>query len=487
VTSKPFFLKLYKTLSIILIMVPIRLHNTLTRKKEDFIPIKEGHVGLYTCGPTVYWFAHIGNLRTYIFEDLLKRMFLYNNYQVKHVMNITDVGHLTSDADEGEDKMLLGAKREGKTVWDIAKFYEQAFFNDTKKLNILDPDITCRATEHIKEMVHLIEKLEKNKITYSVDGNIYYDISKFKAYGKLANINLEDLKAGARIEVDKNKHNPHDFVLWFTKSKFQDQEMKWPSPWGIGYPGWHIECSAMSMKYLGENFDIHCGGIDHISVHHTNEIAQSEGATGHKWVNYWLHGEFLVMDKGKMSKSSGEILTVETLEKHGYNAMDYRYLCLNTHYKTPLTFSYDSLDAAKTAFQNLKSKVLELKNTSHNLKIEHKIDMDKYRRDFLEAINDDLNIPKALGLLWILPKDKELNDKEKYDLIIEFDKVFGLELAHVKEEKIEVPHEILELVKEREHARKTKDWKKSDELRDLIAGKGYAVDDAAQGSKVRKL
>jgi cysteinyl-tRNA synthetase len=442
-------------------------------------------VGLYTCGPTVYWYAHIGNLRTYIFEDILKRMFLYNGFKVKHVMNITDVGHLTSDADEGEDKMLKGAKREGKTVWEIAKFYEDAFFNDTKKLDILDPDIKCKATDHIKDMIHLIERLEKNHMTYIADGNVYFDISKFKAYGKLANLNLDDLQAGARIDVDKNKKNPHDFVLWFTKSKFQDQEMKWDSKYGTGYPGWHIECSAMSMKYLGENFDIHCGGIDHISVHHTNEIAQSEGATGHKWVNYWMHGEFLVMDKGKMSKSSGEILTLSVLEKNGYSPLDYRYLCLNTHYKTPLTFSYESLDAAKNAFRSLQAKVLELKKAHH--KIEHKIDMDKCRREFLEAINDDLNMPRALAVVWSLPRNKELNDHERYLLMIEFDAVLGLNLANAVEESVVVPEDVKKLVEEREHARKGKDWKKSDELRDLIFGKGFLIDDTKDGTKVRKV
>jgi len=465
-------------------MVPIRLYNTLTREKEDFIPIKEEHVGIYTCGPTVYWYAHIGNLRTYIFEDILKRMFLYNDFKVRHVMNITDVGHLTSDADDGEDKMLKGAKREGKTVWEIAKFYEDAFFADTKKLNIIDPDVKCRATDHIKEMIHLIERLEKNHMTYVADGNVYYDIKKFKSYGKLANLNLDDLKAGARIEVDQNKHNPHDFVLWFTKSKFTDQEMKWKSPWGIGYPGWHIECSAMSMKYLGEHFDIHCGGIDHIPVHHTNEIAQSEGATGHKWVNYWMHGEFLVMDKGKMSKSSGEILTMSVLEKNGYSPLDYRYLCLNTHYKTPLTFSYESLDAARNAFNTLKAKVLELKNDAS--KIEHEIDMDRCRREFLEAINDDLNMPKALAVMWSIFKNKELNDKERYTVLIDFDRVLGLDLEHVKEEKVDVPDDVMKLVQEREHARNNKDWKKSDELRDLIFGKGFLIDDTKDGTKVRK-
>jgi cysteinyl-tRNA synthetase len=467
----------------------LNLYNTLSRKKEEFHPIHREYVGLYTCGPTVYFFAHIGNLRTYIFEDILKRVLLFNNFRVKHVMNITDVGHLTSDADEGEDKMLKGAKREGKTVWEIAKYYEDAFMNDIHKLNILDPDIKCKATDHIQEMIDLIKRLEKNGITYISNGNVYYDIMKFPHYGVLARLNIEELQSGARIEVDENKRNPQDFALWFTKSKFDNQEMKWNSPWGTGYPGWHIECSAMSMKYLGEHFDIHCGGIDHIPVHHTNEIAQSEGATGHKWVNFWLHGEFLVMDKGKMSKSAGEFLTISVLQEKGYNPLDYRYLCLNTHYRTPLTFTYDSLDAAKTTFQGLKNKIIEFRK---NAEKEHKDDhnmiiMEKYGADFIDAVNDDLNMPKALAVLWGVIKDKDLKDSEKLHLIFEFDKVYGLDLANVVEETIDIPEEIQEIVDERQQARKNKDFKKSDELRDLLKEKGYSVDDSKDGMKIRKI
>ena len=482
----PIFLKFIKLCPLFYSM--ITLFNTLTRKKEEFVPIKANNVGLYTCGPTVYYFAHIGNLRTYIFEDLLKRMLLYNDLKVNHVMNITDVGHLTSDADEGEDKMLKGAKREGKTVWEIAKLYEDAFMQDIEKLNILKPNTVCRATEHITEMINLIERLEKNHMTYVADGNVYFDISKFKHYGVLANLKLDDLEAGSRIEVDTNKKNPHDFALWFTKSKFQDQEMKWNSPWGVGYPGWHIECSAMSMKYLGEHFDIHCGGIDHIPVHHTNEIAQSVGATGKKSVNYWLHGEFLIMDKGKMSKSTGEILTISVLESKGYSPIDYRYLCLNTHYKTPLTFSYESLDSAKISFNNLKNKIIELKNNLHHEKdiLEHTSLIDNYKKDFFVSVNDDLNIPKALGLVWTLLKDKELNNKEKYDLIIDFDKVFGLNLEHVKEEKVDVPKEIIQLANDRLDAKKSKNFKLADELRDKIKSSGYIIDDTSDGFKIRK-
>lgn len=468
----------------------LTLFNTLSRKKEEFHPIHKDHVGLYCCGPTVYFYAHIGNLRTYIFEDILKRVLLFNKFNVKHVMNITDVGHLTSDADEGEDKMLKGARREGKTVWEIAKYYEDAFMNDIKKLNILEPTIKCRATDHIKDMIALIERLEKRGFTYISNGNVYYDIMKFPHYGMLARINIEELKAGSRIEVDKHKHNPLDFVLWFTKSKFQDQEMKWDSPWGLGYPGWHIECSAMSMKYLGEHFDIHCGGIDHINIHHTNEIAQSEGATGRKWVNFWMHGEFLVMDKGKMSKSTGEFLTLSVLQQKGYDPLDYRYLCLNTHYRTPLTFTFESLDAARNTFKGLKNKIIEFRNNSEKEKDKKHTNiqiMQKYEADFLDAINDDLNMPKALASLWGVVRDKDLTDSEKLHLIFEFDKVFGLDLLNVVEETIEIPEDVQMLINERQEARKNKDFKRSDELRDILKEKGYAVDDSKDGIKIRRI
>ncbi len=468
----------------------IKLYNTLTKKKEEFIPIKPKHVGIYTCGPTVYWFAHIGNLRTYVFEDLLKRMFLYNHYEVNHVMNITDVGHLTSDADDGEDKMLKGAKREGKTVWEIAQFYEDAFMHDCHKLDIIKPNVVRKATDHIKEMIDLIKRLEEKHITYTANGNVYYNIAKFEHYGVLANLKLDDLEAGSRIEVDENKKNPHDFVLWFTKSKFQDQEMKWDSPWGTGYPGWHIECSAMSMKYLGEHFDIHCGGIDHIPVHHTNEIAQTEGATGKKWVNYWLHGEFLIENKGKMSKSSGEILTLSVLEKNGYSPIDYRYLCLNTHYKTPLTFSFESLDSAKSSYSNLKNKVLEFKkNVASEQKStdDHEVLIKTYADEFLDAINDDLNMPRALASVWGVVKDKELPPSEKLNLLMKFDTVLGLGLSDVKEEILDISNEVLALKDARDLARKNKDWKKSDELRDQIKALGFIILDGSAGSELKKI
>lgn len=460
----------------------ISLYNTLTREKEEFKPIKKTSVGFYSCGPTVYNYAHIGNLRTYIFNDLLKRVLLYNGYKVKHVMNITDVGHLTSDADEGEDKMLKGAKRESKSVWDIAEFYTKAFQEDMKHLNITAPTVWCKATDHITEMIDLIKKIGRKGYTYNAGGNVYFDTSKFKDYGKLALLKLDDLKAGARTEVDANKKNPRDFALWFTKSKFEDQEMKWDSPWGQGYPGWHIECSAMSMKYLGNHFDIHTGGIDHIPVHHTNEIAQSEAATGKKWVNYWLHGEFLVIDKGKMAKSGENFITLQTMITKGYNPLAYRFFCLGTHYRIPLAFSWEGLENAKNAYERLKNIVLDLKTKKDSNKTDS---FDSYKAQFLDSVNDDLNMPEAVSVLWAALRDPELGSKEKLKLAYDFDDVFGLGLAELKPD--EVPAEIVALVKEREAVRRAKDWALSDKLRDAIKAKGYAIEDSKDGIRVKKI
>ncbi len=426
---------------------------------------------------------HIGNLRSFLFEDILKRTLLFNNYKVKHVMNITDVGHLTSDEDTGEDKMLKGAKREGKTVWEIAEFYTNAFKQDTHKLNLIPPDILCKATNHIKEQIELIKKLEKKGFTYLAGGNVYFDTSKLKDYGKLAKLDLTaDTKA--RVEKDKNKKNPHDFVLWFTKSKFKEQEMKWESPWGVGYPGWHIECSAMSLKYLGEQFDIHCGGIDHIPVHHTNEIAQSEAATGKKpWVKYWLHNEFLVIGPGeKMAKSGGNFITLSTLGEKGVHPSDYRYFCLGTHYRNPLMFSYEALEGAKIARKKLSERVLELKRTSE--KKDQKALQKKFWDKFMVEINDDLNTPQALATLWEVLKDDQLNDHDKYLLVLQFDRILGFNLGNLKEEK--VPAEVLKLAQERQKARDKKDWTKSDELREKIAKLGYIVGDIKEGFEVKK-
>ena len=453
----------------------LKLYNTLTRKKEVFKPIKK-LVGIYTCGPTVYNYAHIGNLRTFIFEDILKRVLLYNKFKIKHVMNITDVGHLTSDADEGEDKLELGAKREKKSVWDVAIFYTKAFKEDIKKLNILEPDIWCKATDHIKEMLKLIEILEKKGYTYRTEDGIYFDSSKFKDYGKLAKLKKEKLKAGARIDI-KNKKNITDFALWKFSPKDKKRQMEWKSKWNErGFPGWHIECSAMSMKYLGEHFDIHCGGIDHIPVHHTNEIAQIEGATGKKWVNYWLHGEFLVLDKDKMAKSGENFIILKNLEEKGFNALDYRYLVLGAHYRKKLNFSFENLESARNGFLSLKERVKEFKKSK-----DEKGSIEEYEKRFLESIDDDLNMPKALGVLWELIKDKKIGGKKKYKVILDFDRVLGLGLNKVKEEKI--GKELLELIKEREKARKEKNWKEADKIRDRLKKRGVVLEDSKEGVK----
>ena len=403
-------------------------------------------------------------------------------------MNITDVGHLTSDADEGEDKMLKGAKRENKTVWEIAEFYTDAFRQDLQKLNILPPDIWCRATDHIRDQVEMIKTLEKKGFTYFKGGNVYFDTSKLKDYGKLAKLNLQ-AQQQARVEKDKNKKNPHDFVLWFTKSKFQEQEMKWDSPWGMGYPGWHLECSVMATKYLGEQFDIHCGGMDHIPVHHTNEIAQSEAALGKKpWVKYWLHGEFLVINQGaKMAKSGDHFITLSTLEEKGIHPLDYRYFCLGTHYRMPLTFSYKALESAKVARKRLNEKVLELKEAKPEQ--EDMLNPEKYAHfgTFVSQINDDLNTPQSLATMWEMLKDEKINNRDKYLLLLKMDEIFGLGLAHLKKEKIKIPAPVKKLAEERELARKNKDWKKSDQLRDNIKALGYQVADTKEGFEITKL
>ncbi len=468
------------------------LYNTLSRKKELFQPLHKSHAGLYTCGPTVYHYAHIGNLRSYIFEDVLKRTLLFNKFKVKHVMNITDVGHLTSDADTGEDKMLRGARRENKTVWEIAKFYTDAFMQDIQKLNILPPDIVCNATEHISEQIALIQRLEKNGFTYNACGNVYFDTSKLDDYGKLARLDL-GAQTQARVEKDSNKKNQHDFVLWFTKSKFQDQEMKWPSPWGLGYPGWHIECSAMSMRYLGEQFDIHCGGIDHIAVHHTNEIAQSEAATGKKpWVRYWLHGEFLVIQvvekssAERMAKSGENFITIRTLETQGYDALDYRYFCFSTHYRMPLMFSYEALEGAAVARKRLAEKVIELKeNCKKDVKV-HTERQEKYLLQFTEQINDDLNMPQALATMWGVLKTEELSAKDKYTLLLKFDKIWGFNLGLLQKEKVKIPNDVKKLAEERLRVREQKDWKKSDELRERIRKLGWIVGDTKEGYELKR-
>lgn len=463
----------------------LKLYNTLTRKIEEFEPLIKGMAGLYTCGPTVYNYAHIGNLRTYVFEDILKRVLLYNLYNVKHVINITDVGHLTSDADTGEDKIEEKALKEKKSAWEIAKFYEEAFKKDMKLLNILEPDVWCRATEHIKEQIELIKKLEERGYTYIIEGDgVYFDTSKFKDYGKLAKLKKSNLRAGARVEIIQGKRNTTDFALWKFSKEDSKRQMEWPSPWGIGFPGWHVECSAMSMKYLGETFDIHCGGIDHIPVHHANEIAQSEAATGKKFVNYWIHGNFLVMKQGKMAKSEGNFLTLQNLLDKGYEPLAYRYFCLTAHYKSELIFSWENLDAANNAFKNLKNKVREVK--SNLCGSARSIKVQEYKQQFVESINNDLDLPKALAIFWKALKDEDLSNTEKYGLIIDFDKVFGLRLDQIKEEEIIINEALKKLIDEREKARKDKNWKKADEIREKIKKLGFLVDDTSEGPKLRR-
>ena len=465
--------------------VKMKLFNTLGRKICDFIPLESNKVKMYACGPTVYKYVHIGNLRTFIFVDILNRALKLAGFDVTYAMNITDVGHLSDDADDGEDKMLKSAREKKMSVWEIAEFYTKAFFEDTAALNIGTPDIVCKATEHIEDMIKLIQRIEKNGFTYSSGGNLYFDISKFPDYGKLAMLDLDELKSGSRIEVDKNKKNPQDFVLWFTKSKFEHQTMLWDSPWGRGYPGWHIECSAMSMKYLGDRFDIHCGGIDLIPVHHTNEIAQSEAATGKKWVNYWVHGEFLLTTKGKMSKSLGNFHTLSSLIEKGYDALDYRYFCLGGHYRSQLQFSLESLDAARNARNNLMLRIAHLKKETLDEETEQNVNDVVYYKDFIEYAGNDLNMPQCLSVLWNLLKDESLSPSLKLKVSLEMDKILGLSLdkAHLD---TEIDQAAIALIEEREKARGAKDYRRADEIRVKLLNKGIILEDTPEGVRWRK-
>ena len=455
------------------------LYNTLTRRKEKFEPLNPPYVGMYTCGPTVYNYAHIGNLRTYIFEDILKRVLIYNGYIVKHVMNITDVGHLTSDADEGEDKIEREAKKERRSAWEIAEFYTEAFKRDLKKLNIIEPDIWCKATDHIQDFIDLILILERKGYTYRTSDGIYFDTSKVPDYGKLAGQDLESLLPGARVEYNPEKKNPTDFALWKFSPKAVKRQMEWDSPWGVGFPGWHIECSAMSTKYLGQPFDIHCGGIDHIPIHHTNEIAQSEAAYDKPMAKYWLHGEFLIMGEKRMGKSEGNFITLSDLEEKGYHPLSYRYFCLTAHYRSPLKFTWSALEAAQRALFRL------YENMKKYPKEEAKYD-EKYEEEFHKAINDDLDMPKALAITWELVKDDKLPPEVKRATLLQFDKVLGLSLDNPPEIKIEIPEEIWKLVEERELARKNKDWEKADKIREEIKNRGYIIEDTPQGPRIKK-
>ncbi|MDR1596333.1 MAG: cysteine--tRNA ligase [Treponema sp.] len=482
------------------------LYNTLGRKLQVFQSIKEKEAGFYGCGPTVYNYAHIGNLRAYVTHDILVRTLRRRGYTVTHVMNITDVGHLSGDNDSGDDKMVKTAEERGKSVLEVADFYTRAFFNDTERLNILRPTVVCRATEHVGEMIALIKRIEANGFTYSAGGNLYFDITKFPSYGELALLNLEELKAGARIEVDENKRNPYDFVLWFTKSKFENHALIWDSPWGRGYPGWHIECSAMSIKYLGEQFDIHAGGIDHITIHHTNEIAQSEAATGKRpWVRYWVHNEFLIQDKGKMSKSSGSFFTLQTLVDRGYDALDYRYFLLGGHYRSQIQFSYEALDGARNARKSLGDRILALAEKAGGLPqgdvLPQRAAQGKalaYLAAFNKAMDEDINTPRALAELWGLLRDGSVESADALDAAFEMDRILGLNLAanaaaetkkrlDTDRGSTEEIAEIEALIAERAEAKKVRDFAVADRIRDTLKERGILLEDGPKGAVWRRI
>lgn len=457
----------------------LKLFNTLSKKVEEFIPLNPDQVGMYACGPTVYDFTHIGHLRKYIGDDILRNVLEANGYSVKHVMNITDVGHLTSDADSGDDKLEKGAKERNMTVWEVAKFFESYFFKSTDRVNIRRPDITARATEHIKEQIKLIQKLEEKGFIYKTDEAIYFDVSKFPDYTKLSGQKLEDKETVREgVVIDSKKKNPQDFALWFfTVGHFKDHTMKWDSPWGEGFPGWHIECSAMSMEYLGNSFDIHTGGIDHIPIHHTNEIAQSEAATGDKFVKYWIHHNFLVVDGEKMSKSKKNFYTLENILAKGFDPLSLRYLFLTAHYRDRINFTWESLSSASNALNKLKEEIRSWDQPKGT--------PGQFYHKFLETANNDLNMPQSVAVMWQMVHNAESTQQKSADLLA-MDKILGLGLEEYIGQQLEIPEEVKKLVDQREKARANKDFEKSDQLRKEITNLGYQVLDLAKGYKVIK-
>ncbi len=466
----------------------LKLFNSLTRSVDEFVPIEPGKVRMYSCGPTVYNYQHIGNFRTFFFEDILLRVLRYNGFEVKYVMNITDVGHLTSDHDEGEDKMEKSAREKGTSVWEISSYYTDVFLNDVKLLNIEKPDIYTKATDFIKEQIDMVRCLEEKGFTYITSDGVYYDTSKFPDYTKLARLDVEGMKEGARIEYSEEKKNITDFALWKFSPKDEKRQMEWDSPWGKGFPGWHIECSAMSTAILGNHFDIHCGGIDHLPVHHTNEIAQSQACTGEKYVNYWLHGEFLNMGDEKMSKSTGKFIRLQSLIDEGFSPLDYRYFLLMAHYRKKLKFTMEALNSAKSGYRNLLSKIAALRNSEDGVETDKEV-YDRFKSDFKNAINEDLNMPVAMSVLWDMLKSNSLSSSDKFELATDFDRIFGLNLGQATEkpiEQIEVPEEITALAAQRLEAKNAKNFSKADQLREKIKSLGYEIIDTKEGVTIKK-
>ena len=465
-------------------MADIYLFNSLTHKKELFIPINPPDVGMYACGPTVYDYQHIGNMRRYVGDDILKRILSLNGFVVKHVMNVTDVGHLTSDADTGEDKLEKSAAEKGKSAEEIAKFFEEQFFSSTDALNIIRPDILCRATEHIAEQIALIKKIEENGFIYLTDDGVYFDTTKLKDYGRLAG-GKEGIKPGARVDI-AGKKSPTDFALWKFSPKDVSRQMEWESPWGTGFPGWHIECSAMSMKYLGETFDIHTGGVDHIAVHHTNEIAQSEAATGKEPVKYWVHYEFLQVEGAKMAKSLGNTYTVDDVKEKGFDPMALRYLFLTAYYRDRLNFTWESLEGAQNALEKLRAATAALKDQKSRTALSSEKDekTQAFRKEFIGSVNDDINTASALAVMWNMLKSS-IPSGDKYDLAIAFDEVLGLGLGGAAAEKMEVSEKVQTLIDAREKLREEGKFEEADRVRKEIEKEGFVLEDTSDGTKVK--